>query len=86
MQAKKKINYKELNANKKFCNADVVEDVAEELGISSHIIAGIVETQSRYTAQVIQAGGLETIMFVYLGKFKINPRQVQKMMANSMKI
>jgi glutamate formiminotransferase len=81
-----KVNYEELNAAKRFCNKDVIEDVAEELGLPVHLITDIVETQSKFTLQTIQGGGLETIMYVYLGKFKINPRQVQKLMAKSMRI
>jgi hypothetical protein len=85
-EVKKRINYKELNANKRFCNDDVLEATAEELDLPKHLVASIVESQSKLTARTIQSGGLETIMYVYLGKFKINPLQVQRMMANSMKI
>lgn len=85
MERKKRVNYKELNANKRFCNDDVLEEISEELDLPKHIVASIVDAQSQFTARTIQSGGLETIIFAYLGKFKINPRQVQKMMANSMR-
>jgi hypothetical protein len=79
------IDYKKLNENKRFCNTDVIQEVAEELDLPEDLVASIAAAQSGYTAQTIKAGGLETILFVYLGKFKVNPFQVQKMMANSMK-
>lgn len=74
--------YKQLNANKKFLNADVIAEVAEEFDLPFDTVKGIVDAQFKFTAQTIKGGGLETIMFVYLGKFKVNPRQVQKIRAN----
>lgn len=83
---KRKINYKELNSNKKFCNEEVITEVAEELNVPQSLVRLIEQSQSKYTKQTIKAGGLESIIYVYLGRFKVNPRQIQKMMVNGMRI
>lgn len=83
-RVKHKIDYKKLNAEKKFCNEEVLADVAEELDLSLDVVRDIVDAQSAFTARTMKAGGMETIMYVYLGKFKVGLYQVQKMMANAM--
>ena len=83
---KSRVNYKELNANKKFCNEEVIIEVAEDLHVSQDIVRRVADSQSKFTAQIVKSGALETIMYVHLGKFKVNPYQIQKMMANAMKI
>lgn len=82
---KRKVDYKKLNRDKKFANEDIISEVAESLNVSEALVRSIQDTQSKFHALRTKAGGLESIMYVYLGKFKVNHRQVQKMMANSMK-
>lgn len=80
----KRIDYKKLNASKKFCNEDVIDNVSQELGISKEMVREVMEIQSDFLSSTIKSGGLENVIFVYLGRFRTNPRRIQKMMANSM--
>lgn len=81
-----RFDYKKFNADKRFCNKDVIYDVSQELNIAEELVQQVADSQSEYTARTMRAGGLETIIYVYIGKFKVNPLQIQKMMANGMKL
>ncbi len=81
-----KIDYEQLNKNKRFCNSEIIEEVVEEKGLSKELVERVVNSQSLHTKRIIRAGGLESIIYVYIGKFKVNPYKIQSMMANSMKI
>lgn len=85
MNRKSQVNYKELNEKKRFCNNDVYHEVSEELNLPTALIQLVADSQSKFTASTMKAGGMESITMVYLGKFKVNPRQVQKMMGKSMR-
>jgi len=80
------VDYEALNKGKKFCNEDVIREVAEEFNVHESIVRGIANVQSEHTLRVMKSGTMKSIIYVYLGKFKVNARRVQKMMANQMKI
>lgn len=82
---KRKVDYRKLNAGKRFCNTDVEHEVGEKLGISHLLVRQVAEAQSKFILQTIKGGGMEVITMVYLGKLKVNPYQVQKMMGKQMK-
>lgn len=86
LNKKKLVNYEELNKRKVFCNEDVIREVAEELNIHPSIVKDIADAQSKHSLRIMKAGGMQAIIYVYLGKFKVNAKKVQKMMANQMKL
>lgn len=85
MTVKNKIDYKKLNENKRFCNEDVIDKVAADLGLNPNTVRKVLEIQSEYTATTIRNGGMEQIIYPYIGRFKVNHRKVQKMMAKQMR-
>lgn len=85
VERRRKISYEELNKSKRFCNDDVCSEIANEFNVKEDLVRRIMEIQSKFTATTIKAGGLETIIIPYLGKFKVNPAQVSKMRANGLK-
>ena len=85
LKTKSKVDYKKLNESKRFCNQDLIVEVAEKLGVSEQLVKEIAEAQAKLAAKTIKSGTLQTIILPYLGKLKVNPYQVQKMMGNSMK-
>jgi nucleoid DNA-binding protein len=85
MSRQSQVNYAELNAKKKFCNNDLIHEVADKLNVGESMVKAIVDSQSKFTAYTIKSGTMDSIAIVYLGKFKVNPKQVQKMMSKSMK-
>lgn len=85
LRRKSKIDYQKLNASKRFCNDDLIREVAEKLNISEQLVKEVVEAQAKLAAKTIKSGGLETVILPYLGKLKVNPYHIQKLMAKSMK-
>lgn len=77
-----KIDYTKINENKKFCNAEIIEEVAEELGLSIHLVKGIIASNSDFLRKTIETGAYESIHLPYLGKLKAKLRSVQKALSN----
>lgn len=86
LRRKSKVDYRKLNESKRFCNNDLIVEVAEKLQVPEHLVKEIAEVQGRFAAKTIKSGTLKTVILPYLGKLKVNPYHVQKLMANSMKI
>lgn len=85
LKRKSKIDYKKLNENKRFCNDDLIHDIVDKHQIKEDLVREIIEAQSKFAAKIIKSGGLQTIILPYLGKLRVNPYHVQKLMAKSMK-
>lgn len=62
----------------------LIREIAKELGTSYEEVFSIVNTQSKYTAEVIQYSGFETVTLPYLGKFMVKPARLKKLNDNMM--
>lgn len=74
------MDYRDINQNRRIANEQLYIEVAEELnipGITSATVKEIVEAQSEFLFDTIRTGGLDNVIFPYLGKFKVNPRKLQ---------
>lgn len=78
------VDYKKINEEKRYCNEQVIQEVAEKLNLSYSLVKSVIDAQSKFTSNVIKGGGLETIVMPYLGKFKVSPTKIQKMMAKGL--
>jgi len=56
----------------------LMKEIAKDMGTSFEEIYSIVNTQSKYTAHMIEHSGFEAISLPYLGKFMVNPFRLQK--------
>lgn len=84
-EKKRRVDYHKLNSSKRFCNDLIISEIAEELEIEISLVEKVAQSQSKFTVNTFRRGGMESVTYVYLGKFKVNPFKVQKMMANQMK-
>lgn len=73
--------YQEINKEKKYCNKEVYEEVAEKLGITPELVEEIYNAQSEFAAKIVRRGGFESITFPYLGKIKAKLRAVSKLLS-----
>lgn len=78
----KQIDYSKIEESKKFCNTELYDLVAEEFNIPVEQVKGIIESQFTFTFSVIKGGSLKSVLLPYLGKFKVNHKRVQRIMAN----
>lgn len=81
MEEKKKFiksDYREVNKNKRFCNVDIVEETAQELGVSESLVKDIVGFHSKMSRTVIETGAFESVTLPYLGKLKAKLKSKQK--------
>lgn len=85
LRRKSKVDYRKLNESKRFCNNDLIIEVAAELNVPEQLVKEIVEAQAKLAAKTIKSGTLQTVILPYLGKLKVNPYHVQKLMSKSMK-
>jgi nucleoid DNA-binding protein len=76
------MEYRKINENKRVANEDILEEVAEELGLPPDLVREVVDSQFSYTGRVIKMGNFENIIIPYLGKFKPNIRRISKAMEN----
>jgi hypothetical protein len=78
------VDYKKINEEKRYCNEQVIQEIAANLDLSYDLVKSVVDAQSKFTSNIIKGGGLETIVMPYLGKFKVSPTKIQKMMAKGL--
>lgn len=57
-------------------NNQVVEEVANELGLTKSLVNLVVSHQTKYTTEVIKADHYESVRWAYLGIFKVNFKQL----------
>jgi len=82
MSLNRRIDYTEVNKNKKFANEEVAEEVADELGLPLYFVKDIIKTNSNLAKEVIERGAFESFTLPYLGKLKAKLRSVQMASGN----
>ena len=63
-------------------NAELLEEVSEELGLSQDLVRGVIASNSDFLKRTIETGAYESIHLPYFGKLKAKLRSVQKALSN----
>lgn len=66
-----------MDGKKVYCNADVYDEVSDDLGIHPTIVAEIAKIQAEFTQKVIKDSAFEGVKWEYLGKFKAKLKFIQ---------
>ena len=56
---------------------EIAREIANEIGGNFEEVLSIIRSQSAYLAYTMEHSGFETVMLPYLGKFYVNPKQLQ---------
>jgi len=60
----------------------LMKEIAQDLGTSFEEVYSIVNSQSKFTAHIVEHSGFETVSLPYLGKFTVNPYRLQMINQN----
>ncbi len=71
-------DYTNANKERKFCNTELYDEVAEELGVDINLVKEVVSANSTFIKETIERGAFESVIMPYLGKIKAKLRSVQK--------
>lgn len=77
-----KTKYEKINANRKYCNEEIYEETAEELGVDIELVREVVDYHSKFIVSIIFQGAFENVILPYLGKVKAKLRSIQKASGN----
>lgn len=72
-----KDTYKEINANRKICNEEIYDEIAEEEDLSPQLVKEILTAHSSFTITIVKIGAFESVIFPYLGKVKAKLRAIK---------
>lgn len=53
----------------------IIADIALEMNMDPVMVKNIIWSQFNYAARIIKQGGFDSIMFPYLGKFRVKPNR-----------
>lgn len=59
-----------------YANERIIEEVAQELGLSKAQVQDIVSSQFEFTARIMRQNTMEGIIYPYLGKIKVKPERI----------
>ena len=59
------------------CNAQILTEVAGELGLPRKVVEEIVSSQFEFVKNTIEGNTYDSVRLAYLGTFKSKPKEVQ---------
>lgn len=59
-----------------YANERIVEEIAQELGISKTQVQDIVSSQFEFTTRIMRMNTMEGVILPYLGKIKVKPERI----------
>lgn len=60
------------------CNKEIIEETAEQFGVTPSLVKEIVDFQAKFTKEVIESNSLDGVRYMYLGKIVAKPERVRR--------